>query len=1223
MLRSSCALALALLLACDQAAEPDPPAPASVAVTPSAAELTALAATVRLAAAVRDQNGQPMPSATVTWTSDAPAVARVDRGGLVTAVGGGSATVTAATGATSGSAVVTVAQQIAAVRITPDTATLPAIEDTVRLAVGVLDANGFEVPGAGVDWSSSDTAVARVNGSGLVTAARNGWSEIAADAGPATGRAAVTVAQTVLDVAVTPVAASVVEADTVRLSAVASDANGFEVTGDGVAWASVDTLIAVVDSSGLVSGVGTGLVVVGATVSAVTGESEIKVVPPVPTVVEMSADSLTFAALAETAVLTAEVFDQIGRLMEEEPVTWSSTDTAVAAVDGGGMVTAVGNGETVVTADASGATAATVVRVEQVAVSALVTPAADTVALGDTLRLTAAAFDANGHRIPRLAVFDWSSGDTAVAVVDGSGLVTGKDEGTSSMTASAGGVRARAEVTVENPDRAVLVALYEATGGPDWVRHDNWMTNAPLAAWYGVTVNELGRVTRLFLNSNGLTGPIPVGLGDLAALESLNLGFNLLTGPIPSELGNLTKLEVLALISNSLTGPIPAGLGDLAALESLNLGSNLLTGPIPAELGSLTKLEYLVLYGNGLTGPIPAVLGNLTKLEYLDLYRNALTGPIPAVLGNLTKLEVLVLSYTRLTGSIPAELGNLTTLKYLDFSGNALTGALPRTLTALRKLRHLGLGDTGVCVPGAMLAWAIESGAGVERTCPDGTAVAYLVQAVQAPRSEPNRSDEVPLIAGRDALLRVFLTAPDRRNAPVPAVTARFYAGANEVYSIEIPGKSGPLVADTVIDEGDLAASANVRIPGSVLRPGVAMVVETDADPWFGIPRRWPVEGAAPLDVRAVPTMTLTVVPFLWTEDPDSSVVATVRAMAADPDHALLRRSRALLPANDWRVSAHEPVWTDIRLVFDNRSALLARTRAVRVMEGGRGYWMGTGGGFGGGVAWLSAWTNFSSLSGPVIAHELGHNMSLWHAPCGNPRNVDGNFPDRSGRIGAWGYSLDREYTDRWSSFAADEVVPPHTPDVMGYCRPKWISGYHFQKALFHRLRVEASATAAFRGPTRTLMLWGGESESDGLYLESAFVVDAMPVLPDSAGGYRLTGHDAGGRELFSVAFAMPKIADADEDAGAFIYTLPVQPGWEALASVTLTAPDGRTAVLDGSTDRPMTILRDARTRAVRAFLNGPSAAVHADGSTRTLTDWLDAIAITSRGIPSADAWRR
>lgn len=159
--------------------------------------------------------------------------------------------------------------------------------------------------------------------------------------------------------------------------------------------------------------------------------------------------------------------------------------------------------------------------------------------------------------------------------------------------------------------------------------------------------------------------------------------------------------------------------------------------------------------------------------------------------------------------------------------------------------------------------------------------------------------------------------------------------------------------------------------------------------------------------------------------------------------------------------------------------------------------------------------------------------------------------------------------------------------------------------------------------PARSLLLWGGEHESDGPYLEPAFVVDAAAVLPDSAAGYVLESLDAGERVLFSLSFPMLAIADAEEAAGGFAYTLPVRPGWEALASVTLTAPDGRTASLDGSTDRPMSILRT-----VARAGSGRFSAVPGRRSRRT------AVAVGSRppwarwrlragGCPLRDAWRR
>ena len=126
-------------------------------------------------------------------------------------------------------------------------------------------------------------------------------------------------------------------------------------------------------------------------------------------------------------------------------------------------------------------------------------------------------------------------------------------------------------------DRQALVALYNATDGANWRNNENWLSDEPLDAWYGISVSD-GRVTVLDLGFNDLTGPIPAELGDLSSLTALNLSLNQLTGPIPAELGDLSSLTRLSLSSNELTGPIPAELGDLSSLTVLSLHNNQLTG---------------------------------------------------------------------------------------------------------------------------------------------------------------------------------------------------------------------------------------------------------------------------------------------------------------------------------------------------------------------------------------------------------------------------------------------------------------------------------------------------------------------------------------------------------------------------------------------------------------------------------------------------------------------
>ena len=194
-------------------------------------------------------------------------------------------------------------------------------------------------------------------------------------------------------------------------------------------------------------------------------------------------------------------------------------------------------------------------------------------------------------------------------------------------------------------DRAALVAIYDATGGTSWRNSTNWKTEARLRDWHGVSTDADGRVSRLHLGDNALTGRLPAVLGGLAHLEELDLAYNHLSGPIASGLGRLGNLYWLSLEGNELTGPIPAELGSLTNLRGLYLGGNdFAAAPIPAWLANLARLERLLLWETNRTGPIPAKLGHLTNLRELGLRDNALTGQTPPTLTNLRNLELFDVS---------------------------------------------------------------------------------------------------------------------------------------------------------------------------------------------------------------------------------------------------------------------------------------------------------------------------------------------------------------------------------------------------------------------------------------------------------------------------------------------------------------------------------------------------------------------------------------------------
>ena len=1036
------------------------------------------------------------------------------------------------------------------ITISPTSATLQSLGETVRLAATVQDQNGQTMSSATVTWASGDPSVATVDASGLVTAVANGTATVTATAGSASGSVAVTVQQAVAEVVVEPATDTLLAfGDTLRLSAEAFDANGHAVGGTGFAWVSGDTSVATVDASGLVTGVSAGGVEVAAVSADAAGRAQLIVVLPAPTTVVVSRDTVALHGIGLKTRLTAEVRDQAGRAMEDAPpVHWSSSDTLVATADQTGLVTATGIGAAIITAKA----------------------------------------------------------DSAAATV---------------------------LVTVRPPlsDREVLAVLYNKTDGPNWVNRDNWLTAAPLDTWYGVETDASGSVVQLNLDLNGLSGAIPPELGGVRNLHQLHLYGNDLSGEIPPELGNLSNLEQLILGYNrNLTGPIPPELGDLSNLLSLNLFGAALTGAIPPELGNLSKLYQLKLGWNGLSGAIPPELGDLSNLERLQLSQNDLSGSIPPGLGNLSNLERLQLSQNDLSGSIPPELGNLSNLERLLLSQNDLSGSIPPTFGGLTSLTHLELGrNAGLAdaLPASMIDLALESlvASATDLCVPREPAfkewlaaipkrwialcgeppAAYLVQAVQS------RAYPVPLVAGEDALLRVFVTGAMETTEGIPDVRARFYLNGVERHVADIPASSTPI--PTEIDEGDLLKSANAEIPGLIVWPGLEMVVEIDPeaalDASLGVPRRIPDEGRLAVEVREMPVLALTVVPFLWSSAPDSAIIGDVQGMAADPQgHALLEVTRVLLPVADIDVTAHAPVAS----TSNNTGDLSRQTQMIRRLEGGGGHYLGMMSGDVTGPAGLGGGRVAVSVPHPhVIAHELGHNFSLGHAPCGGAV-PDPSFPYPNGTIGAWGYD-----------FARGGLVPPGWKDHMSYCGPKWTSDYHFTRALHHRLADEGESAAALAAaPVRSLLLWGGVDTEGDPFLNPAFVAEAPPALSDSAGDYTVTGRDAGGREIFSLNFTMDVALSEEAEVSSFVFALPARPGWaDALASITLSGPAG-TATLDGDSDIPMAILRDPRTGQVRAFLRDLPVATQAAMGAAGRSAGRGMEVLFSRGIPDPSAWR-
>ncbi len=752
---------------------------------------------------------------------------------------------------------------------------------------------------------------------------------------------------------------------------------------------------------------------------------------------------------------------------------------------------------------------------------------------------------------------------------------------------------------------------------------------------------ELTGLVRLDLGFNQLTGSIPPELGKLAGLQVMDLGVNDLTGPIPPEIGNLVGLEVLGLHGNQLSGTVPPELGRLTNLERLLISSNKLSGPLPRELMDL-PLTYLRWFGNDLcvdrertfqrwlanlgVGPGPTEVCKLlprvvladfynatggqgwanktnwltdaplaswhgitiedSLVTGLDLRDNQLSGAFPAAIGDWVDLKRLDLSGNRLSGSLPIDLGGLGGLEVLNVAGNELEGPLPAVLSELEALKTFDWTASGACAPGAtwFQQWlsAIPTHRGPR--CDDAP---FTLSVVAAPPTQAAQSVDasVPLIAGRTAVVPV-LAAADRANDLRPDVRVTVHSSSGTTHVEQVRWWSPRGIPDVLdIARPDLGQA--VVLPAAWVAPGAEIEVEVDPEGQID----W-ADGSGTrskrfaLDVRELPIMELTIVPVLAESSPDSSVMEWVQS----EDDPAIEFMRTVLPVGGLSLEVREPLTvSSLPRDYATWVELLVSIEALKALEGEGGYWYGVTLRGDGGIAGIAsgiASVGSASVGVPseeVLAHELGHNMSLRHAPCGFLISfLDPNYPNGNGTIGVVGHD---PRTGEW--------LEPSTYDLMSYCGPTWISDYHFNKAMQYRLTTEAAAKtaalAAQQAPRGSrLLLWGGVSPEGELRLDPSFVLEGPERVAADPGPYRVEGLDGDGARIFRLDFDMME----DSHGGAsFQFLVPFDEARFAdLARIELTGPEGSVALDRRTPVAPMVIEIDRETRRIRAILRGESA---------------------------------
>jgi uncharacterized protein YjdB len=248
----------------------------SVTVTPAHTAI-AVGTSISLTAQASSSSGQTLTGRSVIWSSSAPTVASVTASGVVTALAAGSTVIFASVDGVLGWANVDVLPvPVASVTVSPATLSVP-VGQTGQLTVTLMDASGGTLSGRVVTWSSSQTSVATVSDSGVVTGISTGTATVTASSEGQSGSATVTVvAPGVRTLTVTPSSATISPLGTVQLTATVRDPSG-AIINTPVTWSSSNALVAGVSSSGLVTGLIPGTVTITAKSGSATGTATIVV----------------------------------------------------------------------------------------------------------------------------------------------------------------------------------------------------------------------------------------------------------------------------------------------------------------------------------------------------------------------------------------------------------------------------------------------------------------------------------------------------------------------------------------------------------------------------------------------------------------------------------------------------------------------------------------------------------------------------------------------------------------------------------------------------------------------------------------------------------------------------------------------------------------------------------------------------------------------------------
>ena len=445
---------------------------------------------------------------------------------------------------------------LSSLQVTPGGSTIADGTQQQYTALGTFADNAQVDLTSSVTWTSSNPAVATIAAGGRATAVDPGNTTITASLGPVSNSTPLTVsAASVVSIAVTPTSPSLAAGTNQQLTATAtlSDNSTQNVTGTA-AWSSGTPGNVTVNTTGLVSGVAPGQSVVTATVGAVSGNTTVTttnssvtsiVVTPVnPTIADGTTQQFT-----ATANFTSGPSQDV-----TSSAVWSSDTPATATIAAGGLATAVDPGTSQISASFGGQSASTTLTVSVATIKSIaVTPNTPVIANGTNQQFTAMATLTDDSMLNVTGTATWTSGTTATATVNTTGLASAVAPGQTVITATSGSASGSATLTVSNASVTSVVVT------PTNPTIANGMTQQ-FTATANFSSGPAQDVTSSAVWTSGTTANATIAPGGLAT--AVNPGTSDITATFGGQSGSTTLTVTAATIQSIAVTPSTPAIAD-------------------------------------------------------------------------------------------------------------------------------------------------------------------------------------------------------------------------------------------------------------------------------------------------------------------------------------------------------------------------------------------------------------------------------------------------------------------------------------------------------------------------------------------------------------------------------------------------------------------------------------------------------------------------------------